>query len=972
MPRAFDRGIPAVDKNPLISATSWGDPATIIGEAAAGAGSRIQTFLFGLFEGCGEFVTGLAEFGSAFLTDLLETLITQLEQAIDDADEALAGALTETIEQIRTSLASPNPLVLIGSGLQAFVDQFYKLLFCGADPGITPQAILTEVGGWITPLAERWAAFLADWFAINWLSLTSVHTAWMLVVDLITDLWNILTTKIESYFSITAFPDFFEAEVFKAAWQAFNTAWAAINFTSPTALWNALRAVLKLGRDLVHWLAQVFSNISGIDVETLLQSLGVTALAAAFTAFGNTIAGINWTNLTAIFTAIGAFITLSQDLGNWFLDLIDSWLGWDTGIVGAMFDSFSAFVSRMVEYFFGATGLAGWITALETLAGVVGATITEAISALYNQVARLGRLLGGFPNIAAFVDRIAALFGLSDDEESPFGLEDLVNNIPFLGPLISKITGLDSSGDTALDLTNLGTWAQNLLTQTSNIPADRLIGSIPAAILGAIPVSSINFTAGNLLSQGAFLNANTVETAGGWSWDGATSATPLIGGGSVKATGTGSLQQLYSRQTIKVAAGDRVEISAKVKTSGFTSGSMVLSVVPWIGTTAQTAHVVHTRTTSAASFSAMTGSRLRIGGTAEAGEVALSGSITALTVRLAVTANSGASVWFDEVEVKKAGALSQTLVEYLTTTWEQAWTAVFGSGGAGKIWSDFVTAISTVKTSAGIGETGAGTNAGNILGIIDGIGQAVFGDAAYGSLPQTAKQSIRKLVGTLFGVSNPVLTEILAAAVPDLDGSIITTGTIDSGVLDTDGIGAEINPAAGSGAQISRRDTTNSEASPGPNTFVNGFYGYVDFSPSSDIQILNSSNAVVTGTGTKANLAGIYRVTNAGWYMVEICVKVNPTVSFGGHVAPLLYRSSNYPSVALTEYKTGGDGVASWWGFGGSAPRFVQSTFIVYLPANGAVRAGYSADGYGAGVFDADSDGTQTYFSISLLNKTYT
>ena len=942
MPRAFDRGIPAVDKNPLISATSWGDPATIIGEAAAGAGSRIQTFLFGLFEGCGEFVTGLAEFGSAFLTDLLETLITQLEQAIDDADEALAGALTETIEQIRTSLASPNPLVLIGSGLQAFVDQFYKLLFCGADPGITPQAILTEVGGWITPLAERWAAFLADWFAINWLSLTSVHTAWMLVVDLITDLWNILTTKIESYFSITAFPDFFEAEVFKAAWQAFNTAWAAINFTSPTALWNALRAVLKLGRDLVHWLAQVFSNISGIDIETLLQSLGVTALAAAFTAFGNTLAGINWTNLTAIFTAIGAFITLSQDLGNWFLDLIDSWLGWDTGIVGAMFDSFSAFVSRMVEYFFGATGLAGWITALETLAGVVGATITEAISALYNQIARLGRLLGGFPNIAAFVDRIAALFGLSDDEDDPFGLAQLVSSIPFIGPLVAKITGLAPADGQDLGLAQLEKWASGLLTQSSNIPAANLIGSIPAAILGAIPVSSINFTAGNLLGQGAFLNSNTVETAGGWSWDGSTSATPLIGGGSVKATATGSAQQLYSRQAIKVATGDRIDVAAMVKTSGFTSGSMVLSVVPWIGTTAQTAHVVHTRTTSAASFTAMTGSRLRIGGTAESGEIALSGSITSLTVRLAVTANSGASVWFDDVTVKKAGELAQTLVEYLTDTWEQAWTAVFGSGGAGKIWSDFITAVSTIKTTAGEGVSKGDTAIGNALAIVDGIGQAVFGDAAYAALSRDTKTSIRKLVGTLFGVGQAVLDELTGDVLPPIDATTLT-GDVPVGNLPTD----QLLPGSGNAAIMTRNSTVNVSLTPGVTAKLPAnFY---------------TNSSTPSGSGiTPSTSAGRFTVTQAGWYLLLMGFRINPDAANGWNIAPVLYKNNDI-------YRYGGD----FTGDAFRSAKYAQSSFIVYLNANDYVEAGYAYEAsFAVGLLDSDSTGRQTYFEIALLNKT--
>jgi hypothetical protein len=51
--------------------------------------------------------------------------------------------------------------------------------------------------------------------------------------------------------------------------------------------------------------------------------------------------------------------------------------------------------------------------------------------------------------------------------------------------------------------------------------------------------------------------------------------------------------------------------------------------------------------------------------------------------------------------------------------------------------------------------------------------------------------------------------------------------------------------------------------------------------------------------------------------------------------------------------------------------RFAQSTFIVYLPAGGAVKAGYNGRGAANDLFGQDADGTQTYFSISMLNKTF-
>jgi hypothetical protein len=283
---------------------------------------------------------------------------------------------------------------------------------------------------------------------------------------------------------------------------------------------------------------------------------------------------------------------------------------------------------------------------------------------------------------------------------------------------------------------------------------------------------------------------------------------------------------------------------------------------------------------------------------------------------------------------------------------------VFGSGGAGKIWSDFVTAIGTVKTSAGIGEAGAGTNAGNIVGIIDGIGQAIFGDSAYASLPRTTKQSIRQLVGTLFGVSNPVLSEILAAAVPDLDGSIITTGTVGTGRLDTNGIGAQINPTSGSGALLTRKDTANRNANIGRFPFSAGFYTHLDRA-STDISAMTTSG--VPGTGQRSDYSGIFRVANSGWYMCEISFRLNATFASGQKLAPALFKGTNLSN--LTVFKIGADTL--------QGARYAQSTFIVYLAANETVQAGFDGAGFATDVLDADASGVETYFSISLLNKTY-
>ena len=186
----------------------------------------------------------------------------------------------------------------------------------------------------------------------------------------------------------------------------------------------------------------------------------------------------------------------------------------------------------------------------------------------------------------------------------------------------------------------------------------------------------LNDTNPNILVQGNFASAETIApNGGGWAWDNTFSATAT--GGAAKVTATGSLQELFSVQTISVGRGDKIEIAAKVRTgtgaAAFTPAAgreMVLSIIPWAGTTrlpgAQAIHVVATRTTaSSTGFADLTGQTVVIGGTAADGEVALDASVTSIQVRLAVTANAGAVIWFDDISVIKTGLVQQDLVDGL-------------------------------------------------------------------------------------------------------------------------------------------------------------------------------------------------------------------------------------------------------------------------------------------------------------------
>ena len=217
---------------------------------------------------------------------------------------------------------------------------------------------------------------------------------------------------------------------------------------------------------------------------------------------------------------------------------------------------------------------------------------------------------------------------------------------------------------------------------------------------------------------------------------------------------------------------------------------------------------------------------------------------------------------------------------------------------------------------------------------------------------------MQHFIAKLFGV-NIVQDELTSGVIPPLDGSIINGGTVSSDFLDTDGIGREINPTSGSGALLTRRDPANRNANIGRFPFSAGFYTHLDRA-STDISAMTTAG--VPGTGERSDYSGIFRVANAGWYMCEISFRLNATFASGQKLAPALFKGTNLSN--LTVFKIGADTL--------QGARYAQSTFIVYLNANETVQAGFDGAGFATDVLDADTSGVETYFSISLLNKTYT
>jgi len=184
-----------------------------------------------------------------------------------------------------------------------------------------------------------------------------------------------------------------------------------------------------------------------------------------------------------------------------------------------------------------------------------------------------------------------------------------------------------------------------------------------------------------------------------------------------------------------------------------------------------------------------------------------------------------------------------------------------------------------------------------------------------------------------------------------LDGSKITGGTVGVSYLPTSAIGSVVSPALSNGATITRTSTVNVSATTGRNFFPN------DFFDSNDI----SGNGIITNLSE-----GKFTVTIAGWYLVELSFRINPVYTFGLQCAPLLYKGTSGKQV---EYKIGADAIACVWIGGGNGQRYAQSTWMVPLNVNEAVRAGYDSVGTYGNLFDADASGVETYFSIALVSK---
>ena len=324
----------------------------------------------------------------------------------------------------------------------------------------------------------------------------------------------------------------------------------------------------------------------------------------------------------------------------------------------------------------------------------------------------LGWLFSGvFTDAAAALRNIfTALQGLLDGDET---IDKWIAQIPLVGPLVGYLTANIPDFTFTPDLAGLGQWADRLLHLGSDLPAGNLIGQLSEAVFGTIPVSHINISSANLLGQGAFATAGTIDAANGWEWDGTTNDPTGTSSGSAKLTTAGSDRYLYSRQAIKVAAGDKIKLSARIKTASYTGGanSIVLSLIPYAGTSAQTEKVVFSRGASNGAWVTMTGVA------SDVNPYIVPAGVTSLIVKVGVAADSGtgSTLWVDNVDMRKEGLLGQNLVEYLINAWGNLWQGLVGTSGAGKTWADMLNAADALRTFAGLTDTNLSGLQGDLL-----------------------------------------------------------------------------------------------------------------------------------------------------------------------------------------------------------------------------------------------------------------
>ena len=250
MPRAYDRLVPPVDKDPNRFGTDYSDPLSAVSDAAAVAGEQIRDQLVQIIMD----KTGIDLSGPVAFIDWLGK---QINVALGDLAATLAGIvapLFQTIEQLLDLIKAAIGVDLrtVVANLQALIDGLFGL-FGGAGAGKT--------------VAEALAA-ISDWLGKTFKGVSDGLAA---VVKTVTDLIDGFFKLFGGTGTVSLTTMLTVATAWMAQWQAFlDGVWNA--FTGGVA--GAGKTVAEALKSVTDWLSNIFQALLDEIAKLLPFNLG--------------------------------------------------------------------------------------------------------------------------------------------------------------------------------------------------------------------------------------------------------------------------------------------------------------------------------------------------------------------------------------------------------------------------------------------------------------------------------------------------------------------------------------------------------------------------------------------------------------------------------------------------------------------------------------------------------------------------
>ena len=298
MPRAYDRLVPPVDKDPNRFGTDYSDPLSAVSDAAAVAGEQIRDQLVQIIMD----KTGIDLSGPVAFIDWLGK---QINVALGDLAATLAGIvapLFQTIEQLLDLIKAAIGVDLrtVVANLQALIDGLFGL-FGGAGAGKTVAEALAAISDWLgktfkgvsdglaavvktvndliagffSLFGGTGTASLAGMFssATNWMTVTfkGVSDGLAAVVKTVTDLIDGFFKLFGGTGTVSLTTMLTVATAWMAQWQAFlDGVWNA--FTGGVA--GAGKTVAEALKSVTDWLSNIFQALLDDIAKLLPFNLG--------------------------------------------------------------------------------------------------------------------------------------------------------------------------------------------------------------------------------------------------------------------------------------------------------------------------------------------------------------------------------------------------------------------------------------------------------------------------------------------------------------------------------------------------------------------------------------------------------------------------------------------------------------------------------------------------------------------------